>query len=173
MLSQHQHHQQQQQQQQQQQHQHHALASAMASVSSLQDRKKDIIAEAMREEKIFEEINRSVDKKPVITSIPTTTAASSESSRPTPVAIKSEPNTSTTPKLPEAGPSNPKPGTSGMAGGSGTPNNPMVSTRGRGAGRPPMRQQQQQIMPRLQLLEEEDDGLTCRMCLQVFFESIR
>ena len=139
----------------------------MASVSSLQDRKKDIIAEAMREEKIFEELNRSVDKKPIITSIPTTTtAASSESSRPTPVAIKSEPNTSTTPKLPEAGPStssasNPKPGTSGM-----TPNS-MVSGRGRGAGRPPMRQQQQQIMPRLQLLEEEDDGLTCRMCLQV------
>ncbi len=153
----------------------------MASVPSLQDRKKDIIAEAMREEKIFEEINRSVDKKPIISSIPTTTVASSEPSRPTPVAIKSEPNTSTTPKLPEAGPStssNPKPGTSGMAGVSGTPHNPMVSTRGRGAGRPPMRQQQQQIMPRLQLLEEEDDGLTCRMCLQVqknetvFYETI-
>jgi hypothetical protein len=32
-----------------------------------------------------------------------------------------------------------------------------------------MRQQQQQIMPRLQLLEEEDDGLTCRMCLQPFW----
>ena len=27
----------------------------------------------------------------------------------------------------------------------------------------------QQILPRLQLLEDEDDGLTCRMCLQSFW----
>ena len=30
-------------------------------------------------------------------------------------------------------------------------------------------QQQQQIIPRLQLLDDEDDGLTCRMCLQQFW----
>jgi hypothetical protein len=122
----------------------------MASVSSLQDRKKDIIAEAMREEKIFDEMNHA--KK-----------LAAESAR-SAVSIKSEPSTSvTSPTASSVTPeSTPKPGPSSMT---------SLSTRGsaRGAGRPPMRQQQQQIIPRLQLLDEEDDGLTCRMCLQQFW----
>ena len=62
-------------------------------------------------------------------------------------------------------------------------------TRGRGRGGPVVRQggpvgvgrprggglsrgaqaQRQQILPRLQLLEEEDDGLTCRLCLKAYW----
>ena len=78
-------------------------------------------------------------------------------------AVKSEPNTSnannikpsnstTTPNQSRPGP---KPGT---------------STRGRGASSFGNRGgARQQIMPRLQLLDDEDDGVTCRMCLQPFW----
>lgn len=166
LLAQHQQHQQPQQAQQQ-----HSLA--MVSVPSLQDRKKDIIAEAMREEKIFDEMNSAAAKKTVLntpTVAATSTSATAEASTsavPT-VSIKSEPSTSAaTPTTSSLSPvSTPKPGTSMSA----------FSNRGRGigvgigvAGRLPMRQQQQQIIPRLQLLDDEDDGLTCRMCLQQFW----
>lgn len=132
----------------------------MASVSSLQDRKKDIIAEAMREEKIFDEMNASAKKSIPSTiintpTIPTTSSSAPEPTASTPVAIKSEPPVSTS----TANSTSPKPG----------PSTTPSSSRGRGAGRPPMRQQQQQIIPRLQLLDDEDDGLTCRMCLQQFW----
>ena len=160
LLAQHQQHQ---QPQQAQQHQH---SLSMVTVPSLQDRKKDIIAEAMREEKIFDEMNSAAAKKTVVLNTPTVpvsaTTEASSSAVPT-VAIKSEPSTSaataSTSSLSPA--TTPKPGTSSMA---------AFSNRGRGiAGRPPMRQQQQQIIPRLQLLDDEDDGLTCRMCLQQFW----
>ncbi len=131
---------------------------------SLQEKKKDIVAQAMREEKIFEEISRasaenSHAKKAASasattsssnhasSSVTTTTAASNHS---TPVAIKSEPTASTssannigTPK--PSSEDSPKPGTSASAG-VVTPRT-MVSSRGRGAGRP-IQQRQQQIMPR-------------------------
>ena len=42
--------------------------------------------------------------------------------------------------------------------------NGTTSTRGRNRGGA-----RQQIMPRLQLLNDEDDGVTCRMCLQPFW----
>jgi len=90
-----------------------------------------------------------------------TNASTSSSSVMT--AVKSEPNTSnannikpsnstTTPNQSRPGP---KPGT---------------STRGRGASSFGNRGgARQQIMPRLQLLDDEDDGVTCRMCLQPFW----
>ena len=140
----------------------------MVSVPSLQDRKKDIIAEAMREEKIFDEMNAAAAAKKTVLNtptLPTTTSATTEASASAApsVAIKSEPSTSAaTPTTSSSSPvTTPKPGTS-MA---------SYSNRGRGTftGRPPMRQQQQQIIPRLQLLDDEDDGLTCRMCLQQFW----
>lgn len=44
------------------------------------------------------------------------------------------------------------------------------STRGRGSYTPRGgAAARQQIMPRLQLLDDEDDGVTCRMCLQPFW----
>ncbi len=98
---------------------------------SLQEKKKDIVAQAMREEKIFEEISRAAQ-----------TVA---------VAIKSEP--SSTPSTSSAGltatpkSDDPKPGPSGLNSGGSAPR-PIVSTRGRGVGRPPMQQRQQQMMPR-------------------------
>ena len=79
-------------------------------------------------------------------------------------AVKSEPNTSNA--------NNIKPSNSTT-----TPNNqsrpgpkPGTSTRGRGASSYGTRGgARQQIMPRLQLLDDEDDGVTCRMCLQPFW----
>ena len=157
-------------------------------MSSLQDRKKDIIAEAMREEKIYEEINRtaaaaaaaveaakkSASHTPPVSTPSAPSTSASTSSAPVPaVIIKQEPSTS---KQPEEGTSEsePKPGTSaGTSAGtsSSTVGNPhaSASARGKSPGRPPQRLQQQQMMPRLQLLDEEDDGLTCRMCLQPFW----
>lgn len=52
----------------------------------------------------------------------------------------------------------PKPGTSGMT--------PTSQTQTRTYNRS---QPRTQIMPRLQLLDDEDDGLTCRLCLQTFW----
>ena len=121
----------------------------------------------MREEKIFEEISRAsaenshaAAKKAASasattsssnhasSSVTTTTAASNQS---TPVAIKSEPTASTssannsgTPK-PSSEEDGPKPGTSASAG-VVTPRS-IMSSRGRGAGRP-IQQRQQPIMPR-------------------------
>lgn len=54
--------------------------------------------------------------------------------------------------------STPKPGTSGAT--------PTSQTQTRTYNRS---QPRTQIMPRLQLLDDEDDGLTCRLCLQAFW----
>merc|ERR1712226_1287682 len=140
--------------------------STSSSTSNLVQKKKDIVAEAIRAADSATEIK----KEPVSsTSTPAasgsgTNASTSSSSVMT--AVKSEPNTSnannikpsnstTTPNQSRPGP---KPGT---------------STRGRGASTFGNRGgARQQIMPRLQvtkLLDDEDDGVTCRMCLQPFW----
>jgi hypothetical protein len=118
------------------------------------EKKKDIVAEATS--KIFEDIGGLAKE-----SSPSNLAAPSAALPIT--AIKSEP---------VAGPSSEsmdmdmndsqdiKPGTSGGSG-----------QRGRGRGRGGMVGgfNRQSIQPRLALLEDEDDGLTCRMCLQSFW----
>lgn len=209
LIQQH-HHQQQQQQQQHQHQQQQALVTAMATVSSLQEKKKDIVAQAMREEKIFEEISQRQEiiakKTPATITISTSMPANLSAASPVPVTsvvsvssdqahsspIQNKPDhsqhqsqllqshhqssggesNSSTPKPSEdRTPDANKPSTSAAAMGSVnvTPRTFMSSGRGRGssAGRPPQRQQQ--MMPRLQLMEDEDDGLTCRMCLQPFW----
>ena len=121
--------------------------------------KKDIVAEATS--KIFDE-DASKKGGPV----PVTESASASTSSGPVTAVKSEPG-------PSGGPV--------RQGGPVSVGRPRGASRGRGRGRAGYRgrgrgaaaamamNSKQQILPRLQLLEEEDDGLTCRMCLQSFW----
>jgi hypothetical protein len=187
--------QQQQQQQQQQQHHHQqqpisykipqvgtvsvvpqvqptaSAASATSTTTSIINKKKDIVAEAIRAatggEQQQQQQSAEIKKEPTASS--SAQAASTSSIAGEAVAVKSEPATtaSTSTSISDTSPA--KTPT--------TPNKPGPkpgSTRGRGAygsrggggnsGGP-----RQQIMPRLQLLDDEDDGVTCRMCLQPFW----
>ena len=70
------------------------------------------------------------------------------------------------------------PGTSGTATTStATPGKPGATTTTTPASRPRAYNRSQvsrtQIMPRLSLLDDEDDGLTCRLCLQPFWYKAR
>ena len=138
-------------------------------------KKKDIMAEATS--KIFEDIGSGAAhaKKSVPPSAapgpsghapgghgpgPGSVSSLTPSTTPLHTAIKSEPM---------AGPSSPTPSAADsidmkpIAGPSGF-GFPVQSGRGRGRGGAT-----QQVVPRLHLLEDEDDGLTCRMCLQQFW----
>ena len=128
------------------------------------DSKKDIVAEATS--KIFEDVHKK----------PQTAEQSSAASGPVaalPTAIKSEPVAGPS----DGGDTKPVSAASAASTSSSTPSTNTASSakpgpkpgsaRGRPAGRGGM--VRQQIMPRLSLLEEEDDGLTCRMCLQSFW----
>lgn len=90
------------------------------------------------------------------------------SANPLPTAIKSEPVAGT------SGMSGPVP-TPGTSGTNSSPSKAKAVIRTGGpvsVGRPRggvRHLHRQQILPRLQLLEDEDDGLTCRMCLQSFW----
>lgn len=123
-----------------------------------QDKKKDIVAEAAS--KIFEDDGAggaTAGKKPA--DAPTTSSgATTEETGPPITAIKSEPGTSgtsaettTTTKSTDT-----------------KPTVRPVQSRGRG-GRGRGGYSSSQITPRLSLLDDEDDGLTCRMCLQSFW----
>ena len=135
-------------------------------------KKKDIVAEAIRAADSATEIKKepvsstSAGTSGVAASSATTSGsmASTSSSSSVMTAVKSEPNTSnandgnkpsnsTTPI--QTNRPGPKPGTSTRGRGDASYGN-------RGGAR-------QQIMPRLQLLDDEDDGVTCRMCLQPFW----
>ena len=129
-----------------------------------QDKKKDIVAEAAS--KIFEDDGGAgaAGKKPATTAAdatPTTssgaTASDSATTTGPPItAIKSEPGTSaatTSPTPTKATDTKPTPRP--------------VQSRGRGRGRGGY--SSSQVTPRLSLLDDEDDGLTCRMCLQSFW----
>ena len=138
-----------QQQQQQQQMQHH---------QPLLTKKKDIVAEAIRAADSAAEIK----KEPISTVGPAVaSAATSSTTSALTAAVKSEPSSSGSSKPSTIPPSTAPPSRPGPKPG---------STRGsRGAYGPRGGGSRQQIMPRLQLLDDEDDGVTCRMCLQPFW----
>ncbi|XP_059094068.1 protein PRRC2C-like [Tigriopus californicus] len=140
-----------------------------AGIQTLGEKKKDIVAEAAS--KIFEDIG---GKKPdqivasAAASLPT--AVKSE-----PVLASSGPSTGVVTDPSVSAASNVKTEVSGAStskpAGSSAAKTP-VPVRAQ-AGRPrtvtrPMHRQQL-LPPRLQLLDDEDDGVTCRMCLQAFW----
>lgn len=158
-------------QQTQQPQQHQQTTASSSSSHNLIQKKKDIVAEAIRAADSATEIKKEpVSSTSTSSASATTSNSTSTNSSSTPVAIKSEPSTSgtssntasnankpasnsTTPTVNRPGP---KPGTSTRGRGS--------SNYGRGGAGA-----RTQIMPRLQLLDDEDDGVTCRMCLQPFW----
>lgn len=124
-----------------------------------QDKKKDIVAEAAS--KIFED-DSAASKKPN-TSTTTSSGATTSTTGPPITAIKSEPGTS-------AASSSETPAATTTPTKATTDTKPTprpVQSRGRGRGRGGY--SSSQVTPRLSLLDDEDDGLTCRMCLQSFW----
>ncbi len=146
-----------------------ASATASAPVQQQQqqpqpEKKKDIVAEATS--KIFDE-----DAAKKSGPVPVSQSSTASSGGGPVTAVKSEPGPG-----PSGGPvrqggpvsvgrprGGPRGGPRGRGRGGGR------GGRGRGASAAMAMNSKQHILPRLQLLEEEDDGLTCRMCLQSFW----
>lgn len=139
-------------------------------LQSLGEKKKDIVAEAAS--KIFEDIG---GKKPdqivasVATSLPTAVKSEPAGVNSGPATgVVTDPSTSSASNVKTEGSSGASTSKPGVATAAKTP----VAVRPQ-AGRPrtvnrPMHRQQL-LPPRLQLLDDEDDGVTCRMCLQAFW----
>ena len=154
-------------QQSTQQHQQTTSSSA----HNLIQKKKDIVAEAIRAADSATEIKKEpVSSSSASTSGTTgnsasTNSTSTNSTNAPAVAIKSEPSTSGSSSTAASNANKPA---SNSTTTTNRPGPKPGSTRGRGSsnyGRGG--HARTQIMPRLQLLDDEDDGVTCRMCLQV------
>lgn len=126
-------------------------------IQSPAERKKDIVAQAMQEQKIFEENNAKLE--------PAQVKQEPGVVEPPPSSTVNNGNTTTTTPT-TAGP-DVKPVVTGVSEVK-TPETTTASTQQR---RPYQRTNynRQQIMPRLQILEDEDDGMTCRLCLASFW----
>merc|ERR1719346_117067 len=158
-----------QKQQSTQQHQQTTSSSA----HNLIQKKKDIVAEAIRAADSATEIKKEpVSSSSASTSGTTgnsasTNSTSTNSTNAPAVAIKSEPSTSGSSSTAASNANKPA---SNSTTTTNRPGPKPGSTRGRGSsnyGRGG--HARTQIMPRLQLLDDEDDGVTCRMCLQPFW----
>lgn len=135
------------------------VQSIARQVQSPAERRKDIVAQAMQEQKIYEETvpkqEVNVKQEPgVAPALPAaSTASNTAASNTTAVPTTATPTTSvdTKPNI------------------TATKSTPATDTTQRRTYQKSGNYNRQHIVPRLQILDDEDDGLTCRMCLASYW----
>jgi len=136
-----------------------AVQSIARQVQSPAERRKDIVAQAMQEQKIYEETvpkqEVNVKQEPgVAPAMPAASAASTAAASSTTTASTTATPTTSVDTKPNI---------------TATKSTPATDTPQRRQYQKSGNYNRQHIVPRLQILDDEDDGLTCRMCLASYW----